>query len=98
MNDGKKIHSAIAQFKAYYCTKLIDALADINDEMIEFYADAVNQTMSHTRGILYAFGNGGNYAIARQFEMVLREMFAETRRGIIVHSGMDFHTTQARAM
>lgn len=92
------ITQTVETFKEYYQNKLCGSLAALTQEQLQGYAEMIQKAVSNSYGILYVFGNGGNYAIARQFEMALQGVFAERNKRVVIHTGIDFHTTQARAV
>lgn len=89
---------AVKTFKEYYQKTLGKALLDVTEERIEPYREMIGKVVHHTGGILYVFGNGGNYAIGRQFEITLRESVKSRRSAVVVRSGIDVYISERDAV
>ncbi|MDP7179991.1 MAG: SIS domain-containing protein [Candidatus Woesearchaeota archaeon] len=92
----QSLEDQVGRFMDIYGASVTSTISSaIPDEGINKLADAILTTLSHDqKSTIYAFGNGGSYAIGRHFTLSLEHRLRNGRFGIRIQNGGDVHSLQ----
>jgi D-sedoheptulose 7-phosphate isomerase len=93
----KDLQKSIKLFKEHYQEQMMSHLKLVPADLITKAVKLLQKTIKKPKGTIYIFGNGGSHAIARHFELTLKDLFENSNYPVRVNCGVDFHISQSEA-
>jgi len=92
------LEQRIREFEEHYANEVVRGLKSFSNEDIDDVAKLIQNALDTQRNTIYIFGNGGSNAIARHFDLSLKDTFRGKGYGIRTNTGVAFDLSQQLAL